>query len=193
MFHCVKSTQKTWRYTDKSLSLRHIYTLDYLFNCSVMKQNEMKQQKKSYFPSKGIKLEIRASKTQKKQIEAEKKRKMMEKYQKDINKRWMLMETTNRYRVFVAKEVCGKTTDALKSELLDGLFINLRERNSSKSDKEQVRLVRRIVEKRQAQAAHHKIGRTKNLYTSKVTRRNTCECMMAFRKQMFCLLENYSN
>lgn len=66
------------------------------------------------------------------------------------------------------------------------------DRNSSKSDKEQARLVRRIVEKRQAQAAHHKIGRTDDLYASKVSRGNACRCMSAIRQQMYALSDMYS-
>lgn len=104
----------------------------------------------------------------------------------------MFLETTHKYRRSLAKETGDKTTEALKGELLDGLFITLNERNSSKSDKEQARLVRRIVEKRQAQAAHHKIGRTDDLYSSKVSRSNACKCMMAIRQQMYAMSDMYT-
>ena len=167
--------------------MRQIYTLIWQLNNIIMKQIEMKQLGKSRFSTKGIALELRAKKTQKKQLEAEKKRKMMEKYQKDTNKRWMFLESTNKYRKSVARETGDRTTKALKSELLDGLFISLNERNNSKSGSQQTRIVRRIVEKRQAQATHHKIGRTDNLYASNVSRKNASICMLAIRHQMFAI------
>ena len=109
----------------------------------------------------------------------------MEKYQKGTNKRWMFLENTSKYRTTIAKDIGNKITKTLKSELLDGLFITLKDRNRSKSGSQQTRIVRRIVEKRQAQAAHHKIGRTNNLYASNVSRRNASICMLAIRNQMF--------
>jgi len=149
-----------------------------------MKQDKMQQQKKSSL-LKGIALEIRAKKAQRKQLEAEKARKLMEKYQKETNKRWMFLENTSKYRTTIAKDIGNKITKTLKSELLDGLFITLKDRNRSKSGSQQTRIVRRIVEKRQAQAAHHKIGRTNDLYASNVSRRNASICMLAIRNQMF--------
>lgn len=149
-----------------------------------MKQDKMQQQKKSSL-LKGIALEIRAKKAQRKQLEAEKARKLMEKYQKETNKRWMSLENTSKYRTTIAKDIGNKITKTLKSELLDGLFITLKDRNRSKSGSQQTRIVRRIVEKRQAQAAHHKIGRTNDLYASIVSRRNASICMLAIRNQMF--------
>ena len=149
-----------------------------------MKQDKMQQQKKSSL-LKGIALEIRAKKAQRKQLEAEKARKLMEKYQKETNKRWMFLENTSKYRTTIAKDIGNKITKTLKSELLDGLFITLKDRNRSKSGSPQTRIVRRIVEKRQAQAAHHKIGRTNDLYASNVSRRNASICMLAIRNQMF--------
>jgi hypothetical protein len=149
-----------------------------------MKQDKMQQQKKSSL-LKGIALEIRAKKAQRKQLEAEKARKLMEKYQKETNKRWMSLENTSKYRTTIAKDIGNKITKTLKSELLDGLFITLKDRNRSKSGSQQTRIVRRIVEKRQAQAAHHKIGRTNDLYASNVSRRNASICMLAIRNQMF--------
>ena len=149
-----------------------------------MKQDKMQQQKKSSL-LKGIALEIRAKKAQRKQLEAEKARKLMEKYQKETNKRWMSLENTSKYRTTIAKDIGNKITKTLKSELLDGLFITLKDRNRSKSGSQQTRIVRRIVEKRQAQAAHHKIGRTNDLYASNVSRKNASICMLAIRNQMF--------
>ena len=131
-------------------------------------------------------------KTTRKQFEVANVRMNNEKILKETNKRWMFLETTRNYRRSLAEETGNKTTKALKSELLDGLFITLNDRNSSKSDKEQARLVRRIVEKRQAQAAHHKIGRTDDLYASKVSRGNVCRCMSAIRQQMYALSDMYS-
>ena len=76
--------------------------------------------------------------------------------QKDTKKGnvWLRVESTEKYRNYVALVTCCKITESLKLELLDGVSIVLNERNSNKSDKKKRRIMRRIVEKRQAQAAH---------------------------------------
>ena len=156
-----------------------------------MKQNIFNEQNASVNSTSEITYAARVKKTVRKQLETVNVRMKSEKIMKETNKRWMFLETSRKYRSSLAKETGDKTTDALKSELLDGLFITLNDRNNSKTDREQARLVRRIVEKRQAQAAHHKIGRTDDLYASKVSSGNASKCMLAIHKQMYALSDVY--
>ena len=156
-----------------------------------MEQNNFNEKNASVNSTSENTFATKVKKTARKQLETVNVRMKSEKIMKETNKRWMFLEASHKYRRFVAKETGEKTTDALKCELLDGLFISLNERNSSKTDREQARLVRRIVEKRQAQAAHHKLGRTNNLYASKVSSGNASKCMLAIHRQMFAMSDAY--
>ena len=102
--------------------------------------------------------------------------------QKDTKKSnvWFRVESTEKYRNYVALVTCCKITESLKLELLDGVSIVLNERNSNKSEKKKRRIMRRIVEKRQAQAAHQKLGRTKDLFVTNIERSNVSRCMYEF-------------
>lgn len=68
---------------------------------------------------------------------------------------------------------CNHATQILEDELFDGIFLNLSCRNSVKSYSEQKRILRRIIEKRQAQLAHRQVGRTGNRFTSHFTLHST--------------------
>ena len=77
-----------------------------------------------------------------------------------LNKSWEKMEHTPRYRSASAKEVCDTITKKIEIEVLDGILLNLSIKSQAKSASVQNRILRRIVEKRQAQANHKKHGRT---------------------------------
>lgn len=79
------------------------------------------------------------------------------------------------------------TVDKMEEELFDGIILSLSQRNSRKSMSVQMRVLRRIVEKRQAQAAYRYIGRSKDLLTEKVL--STCgkSCMRELRRYRVCL------
>lgn len=94
-----------------------------------------------------------------------------------VNEKWERMEETPRYRKAVAKEVCQTTTRKIVVELLDGILLNLNIRSQSKSANVQNRLLRRIVEKRQAQANHKKNGRTEDLTSVHISISCTSRCM----------------
>ena len=80
-----------------------------------------------------------------------------------VNKSWEKMEHTPRYRSTSAKEVCDTITKKIEIELLDGILLNLSIKSQTKPSSVQNRILRRIVEKRQAQANHKKYGRTEDL------------------------------
>lgn len=71
-----------------------------------------------------------------------------------VNEDWQRMESTGKYRKAVAREAGWNTTNRIANEVLDGIFLSLNARNEEKSSSEQKKLLRRIVEKRQAQAVH---------------------------------------
>ena len=91
------------------------------------------------------------------------------------NKRWERVETSDRYRTAAAEELCNVTTN--KIEILNGILLNLNNRSQVKPSRVQERILRRIVEKRQAQASHKKHGRSEDLTTVHITLPCTCSCM----------------
>ena len=80
-----------------------------------------------------------------------------------VNKSWEKVEHTPRYCSASAKYVCDTITRKIEIEVLDGILLNLSIKSQSKSPSVQNRILRRIVEKRQAQANHKKFGRTEDL------------------------------
>ena len=101
------------------------------------------------------------------------------------NKSWEKMEHTPRYRSASAKEVCDTITKKIEIEVLNGILLNLRIKSQAKSAGVQNRILRRIVEKRQAQANHKKYGRIENLTSVHVSITSTSRCMETIRKKRF--------
>ena len=102
-----------------------------------------------------------------------------------VNKSWEKVEHTPRYRSASAKYVCDTITRKIEIEVLDGILLNLSIKSQSKSPSVQNRILRRIVEKRQAQANHKKFGRTEDLTSIHISITGTSRCMEAIRKKRF--------
>ena len=100
-----------------------------------------------------------------------------------VNEKWERIEDTPRYRKAVAKELCQTTTQKIVIDLFDGILLNLNIRSQSKSQSVQNRLLRRIVEKRQAQANHKKNGRTEDLTSVHISISCTNRCMTEISKK----------
>ena len=100
-----------------------------------------------------------------------------------VNKKWELIENTPRYRSALAKEVCETITKKIEIEVLNGLLLNLNIRSQAKTPNVQNRILRRIIEKRQAQANHKKHGRTNDLTSMYVSIICTSRYMEAIRKK----------
>ena len=115
---------------------------------------------------------------------AKKKQSAASAYHK-TNQNWERIEKTRRYRSASAKEVCDVTTKKIETEVLDGIFLNLNSKSQSQSTKVQNRILRRIVEKRQAQANHKKNGRTEDLTAIRFSIVGTRRCMETIRKKRF--------
>ena len=102
-----------------------------------------------------------------------------------VNKGWEKVEHTPRYRSASAKEVCNTITKKIEIEVLDGILLNLNIKSQTKPSSVQNRILRRIIEKRQAQASHKKYGRTEDLTSIHISIANTSRCIEAIRKKRF--------
>ena len=122
-------------------------------------------------------------KTNQKQVKQSKKAEANAR--RKVNKSWEKMEHTLRYRSASAKAVCDTVTKKIEIEVLDGILLNLSIKSRTKSASVQNRILRRIVEKRQAQANHKKYGRTEDLTSVHISITSTSRCMEAIRKKRF--------
>lgn len=102
-----------------------------------------------------------------------------------VSKSWEKVEHIPRYRSASAKYVCDAITRKIEIEVLDGILLNLSIKSQAKSPSVQNRILRRIIEKRQAQANHKKFGRTENLTSIHISITGTSRCMEAIRKKRF--------
>ncbi len=117
--------------------------------------------------------------------QAKKQRKAEADARRRTNKRWERVETSNRYRKAAAEELCNVTTNKIEVEVLDGILLNLNIRSQVKPSRVQDRILRRIVEKRQAQASHKKHGRSEDLTMAHITLTCTSKCMKDIRKKRY--------
>lgn len=82
------------------------------------------------------------------------------KVRRELAFKWSKISHKVGYQKAAMKECCKRLTLHIEDELFDGIFLNLQGKSSSRSYSKQKRIVRRIVEKRQAQLVHSKVGRT---------------------------------
>ena len=108
------------------------------------------------------------------------------KARRKVAKSWALVAQGIKYRKAAVKESCDRLTQIMEEELFDGILLNLSGRNGMKSYSCQKRILRRIVEKRQAQSAHHRVGRTGSRYTNYILRECVNKSMEDFRHYQMC-------
>lgn len=99
------------------------------------------------------------------------------KARRKINEDWQRVESTCKYLKAATKSIGRSTTDKIAEEVLDGILLSFNKRNSDKSVSEQKRLLRRIVEKRQAQALHDKTRNGRDRKSSVAVITNTSRCI----------------
>ncbi len=104
-----------------------------------------------------------------------------------VAKNWDVLARGVKYRKATARMSCRRVTSQLKDELFEGILMNLQGKNGQKSYSVQKRVLRRIVEKRQAQQAHHNVGRTENRFSSHVSRHCVSASMKALRLYQMCV------
>lgn len=117
-------------------------------------------------------------------IRAEKRKEKEAKARRKVNEDWQRIEVTNKYRKAANKSIGMSTTDKIATEVLDGILLNFNERNCDKSPSEQKRILRRIVEKRQAQAMHRSCCRRDRKLETAITT-NTSKCMDRLQRLRF--------
>jgi hypothetical protein len=103
------------------------------------------------------------------------------KARRKVNNTWQFVESSRKYRTAVRIESYKTTTRKIQEEVMDGILLNLHERNSEKSYSVQMRLLRRIVEKRQAQTNHRKSGRSSDRLSTRANTFNARQCMTDLR------------
>ena len=103
-----------------------------------------------------------------------------------VAKSWALVTQGIKYRKAVAKESCDRLTQILEEELFDGILLNLSGRNGMRSYTCQKRILRRIVEKRQAQSAHRLAGRSGNMFTRQLQRYCTSQSLDSLKRYQLC-------
>lgn len=108
---------------------------------------------------------------------AERSRAKEAKARRKVNEDWQRIESTGKYRKAAARGAGWITTDRIAEEVLDGIFLSLKAQNGEKSASEQKRLLRRIVEKRQAQAIHAKTRNSRDRKTAIAIKSNTSKCL----------------
>ena len=103
-----------------------------------------------------------------------------------VAKSWALLAKGVKYRKAAAKESCDRLTLLLEEELFDGMFLNLSGRNGMKSYSCQKRILRRIVEKRQAQSAHRLAGRSGNRFTKQLQHYCASQSLDCLKRYLLC-------
>lgn len=106
--------------------------------------------------------------------------------QRKVAKSWELVARSGKYRKAAAKESCGRLTQIMEGELFDGILLNLKGRNGMKSYTCQKRILRRIVEKRQAQSAHRRAGRSGNRFTKQLQHYCTSQSLDCLKRYQLC-------
>lgn len=142
-------------------------------------KNNSNNEKTVMNSSKNANKKMRQKANQKRiQIEANARRK--------VAKSWALVAQSVKYRKATVKESCNRLTQILEEELFDGILLNLSGRNGMKSYTCQKRILRRIVEKRQAQSAHRLAGRSDNMFTRQLQRYCTSQSLDCLRRYQLC-------
>lgn len=103
-----------------------------------------------------------------------------------VAKSWALVSQGIKYRKAAVKESCDRLTLVLEEELFDGILLNLNGRNGKRSYPCQKRILRRIVEKRQAQSAHRRAGRSDDMFTRQLQRYCASQSLDCLRRYQQC-------
>ena len=105
----------------------------------------------------------------------------------EVNNSWKKVGNSLRYKRAAMRESYIHTVSNMEQMLFDGILLNLSPRNSGKSMNIQMRLVRRIVEKRQAQIIHQCIGRSEDSFAERMAFVYGKRCMRELRRYQMCI------
>ena len=104
-----------------------------------------------------------------------------------LAKAWESTSKMVSYKYASARESNRKIISDAKEMLYDGILLSLSHRNSDKSSPVQQRLLRRIIEKRQAQAIHRIAGRSQDRLARRMTRAYSSRCMRKLYRYQNCM------
>lgn len=99
------------------------------------------------------------------------------KINRKIIKRWTIVGNSMFYKLAAVREASRGSLHDIKEDIFDGILISLSPRHKDKSINVQKRIIRRIVEKRQAQITHRYIGHTDDLVASHIASAYSSKCM----------------
>ncbi len=91
------------------------------------------------------------------QMKAEKKRRAEANARRKVAKRWAMVGKGIKYKHAAARESAKMVAIKIEDDVFDGILLSLSPRHSKHSQNRQRRLLRRIVEKRQAQATFRRL------------------------------------
>lgn len=109
------------------------------------------------------------------------------KVRRRIIKAWTVVGRGMRYKRAAVRESYKGTVQDIENEMFDGIILSLSPRNSDKGINVQMRLLRRIVEKRQSQAVRRHFGHSEDLSANHTATANSKRCMRELRKFQNCL------
>ncbi len=102
-------------------------------------------------------------------------------------KHWQSVTSTMRYKKATTKASSRKVTRMVIDDVFEGILLNLHPKNQDKSMAVQMRILRRIVEKRQAQTTHRLMGRSRGLLTHHTAEVCICQSMNDIRTYQMCM------
>lgn len=103
-----------------------------------------------------------------------------------VAQHWSRLSQSCKYQIAATKEASKRMTLLLEESLFDGILLNLKERNKIKSYNVQKRVLRRIVEKRQAQSNYRVIKRTCDRFSAHLLCFNYSESMNELNRFQYC-------
>lgn len=129
---------------------------------------------------------MKKTKRQNKELQLLKKRQAEANARRKVNEKWECVESLRCYQQAAVREGCNNITETIQKECFDSILLHLSSRNESKSYNTQKRILRRIVEKRQAQLIHHTIGRTIDRFSTHMKTRSISWSVGELRHRQFC-------
>ena len=94
-----------------------------------------------------------------------------------VAKKWAKIGLGVGYKRAAIREAAHNVEELIKEEAFDGFLLLLSEGNRNKSMSFQKRILRRIIEKRQAQAVHRYLGHGDDRLPKYLTMANRSHCM----------------
>ena len=129
---------------------------------------------------------MKKTKRQNKGFQLLKKRQAEANARRKVNEKWECVESLRCYQKAAVREGCNNITATIEEECFDGILLHLSSRSESKSYNSQKRILRRIVEKRQAQSIHRTIGRTTDRFSTHMKVRSISSSVSELRRSQFC-------